>query len=206
MVKISRLLDLSMKRLSAIELSILHGCKIESRTLCGRHIKITVDGGNIFLTNCKIEDNVHFTIQGEGYGKISVGDKTIVRPYCFFDSWDGAKISIGAHNWVNMFTRITSRNLVKIGSYCFIGEGVSIHDYNHLYSNAKITIKEQGMEDKEVIIGDDCMIGAKVTIVAGVRIEDGAVIGANAVVTRDIPKNAIAMGIPAEIVGYRGEG
>lgn len=206
MVKITKLLDLSTKRLSALELSLLHGCKIESRTFCGRHIKIRVDDGKIFLKNCKIEDHVYFTIEGKGHGKISIGEKTLVRPYCFFDSWDGAKISIGARNWINMYTRITSRNLVVIGSNCFIGEGVSIHDYNHIYTDPKTTIKEQGMEDKEVIIGDDCMIGTKATIIAGCTIEDGAVIGANAVVTKNIPKNAIAMGIPAEVVGYRGEG
>jgi acetyltransferase-like isoleucine patch superfamily enzyme len=56
---------------------------------------------------------------------------------------------------------------------------------------------------KKIIIRDDVWIGSGAKILAGVKINQGAVIGANAVVTKDIPQNAIAVGVPAKVIKYR---
>ena len=116
----------------------------------------------------------------------------------------------------------------KIGRYCSIGRYVKtnlgIHPYTYphvstspaFYSVAKqnggtftntqryIEFKYADNENKfSVIIGNDCWIGENVFLVGGVTINDGAVILAGAVVTKDIPAYAIAGGIPAKIVRYR---
>lgn len=66
-----------------------------------------------------------------------------------------------------------------------------------------LTIREQPAEIGEVTIGNDVWIGAGAKILANVHIGDGAVIGSNAVVTSDIPANAIAVGVPAKVIRYR---
>lgn len=57
----------------------------------------------------------------------------------------------------------------------------------------------------DVIIGNDCWIGYKVSLVSGVKIEDGAVVLSHAFVTKDVPPYAIVGGVPAKIIGYRYE-
>ena len=62
---------------------------------------------------------------------------------------------------------------------------------------------KQGMREAEVIIGNDVWIGMRSIIMPGVKIGDGAVIGAGAVVTKDVPDYAIVGGVPARIIKYR---
>jgi maltose O-acetyltransferase len=89
---------------------------------------------------------------------------------------------------------------VTIGNSCIFGEGVSIHDENHRISRVGEADALQGFETKPIVIGDNVWIGAKATILPGVHIGDHAVIGANAVVTHDVPPYALAVGVPAHVV------
>ncbi len=72
----------------------------------------------------------------------------------------------------------------------------AFHDYNNRPMNTRTLYKP-------VVIGSDVWFGIGATVLAGVHIEDGAVIGAHALVTKDVPANAIVMGIPGKVVGYR---
>jgi acetyltransferase-like isoleucine patch superfamily enzyme len=64
-------------------------------------------------------------------------------------------------------------------------------------------IMDQPTSEADVVIGDDVWLGVRATVVAGVRIGDGAVVAAGAVVTRDVPSGAIVAGVPAKVIGYR---
>jgi len=91
---------------------------------------------------------------------------------------------------------------VVIGDKSMISPGTFITSSNHGI-RAEIPMKEQPGDEKDVIIGSDVWVGANCIILPGVTINDGAVIGAGSVVTKDIPENAIAMGNPALVVKYR---
>lgn len=106
----------------------------------------------------------------------------------------------------------------QIGKFCSISWGITIgpgnHNYNRISShdflyNNFYNIKDKNNDDEydrfgdECIIGNDVWIGANSTILRGVEISDGAVIGANTIVTKDIPPYAIVFGNPAKIVKYR---
>ena len=64
-------------------------------------------------------------------------------------------------------------------------------------------MKHQEHHKESILIEDDVWIGAQVTILKGVNVRKGAVIGAGSVVTKDVPKNAVVVGNPAKIVKYR---
>lgn len=94
---------------------------------------------------------------------------------------------------------------VRIGARCLLAELVSVRDHDHAFDDRDTPVADQGRVTAPVRIGDDVWIGAKATVLRGVTIGSGSVIGANAVVTRDVPAGSIAVGVPARVVGRRGD-
>lgn len=98
------------------------------------------------------------------------------------------------------------RGKVIIGNDVMIGQECLIYTSNHEFSSIDRPMRLQGMQPEEpVVIGNDVWIGGRVTILPGVHVGDGCIIGANAVVTKDIPNYAIVGGNPAKIIRYRNE-
>jgi acetyltransferase-like isoleucine patch superfamily enzyme len=96
---------------------------------------------------------------------------------------------------------------VTIGDDTIIGPGLCIMAGDHEFRSAGISFRDSRRGRNEpVVIRRNVWIGARVTILKGVTIGDAAVIGAGAVVTSDIPPYAIALGVPARVVGWRFEG
>jgi len=92
---------------------------------------------------------------------------------------------------------------IKIGHNVLIGQSVNIHSEQHVFKDASVPIRLQGITHQGVVIEDDVWIGSKATILDGVTIGRGSVVGAGAVVTRSIPPYSIAVGVPAKVIGVR---
>lgn len=107
---------------------------------------------------------------------------------------DDSGIGIGA--WIGRGT--------TIGSHVMMGPEVMVFTTNHRTRRVDVPIMTQGMEpDRPVTIGDDVWIGARAILLPGVTVHSHSVVGAGAVVTRDIPSGVIAAGNPARVVKYR---
>ena len=120
----------------------------------------------------------------------------------YLGCWPNGRITIGDNTYVGRGSIILGHCSVTIGGDCLIAPGCHITDVNHGIEAGKL-IREQALESQPVRIGNDVWFGAGCSVVPGVTIGDGAVVGARAVVTRDIPPNAIAVGVPAEVIRYR---
>ena len=93
---------------------------------------------------------------------------------------------------------------VIIGDDVMMGPECIIYTRNHAYLDTTIPMRQQGFSEiKEVTIDDDVWIGGRVIILPGVHIGKGAIIGAGAVVTKDVPEYAVVGGNPARILKYR---
>lgn len=93
---------------------------------------------------------------------------------------------------------------VSIGNHVMMGQDCLIYTENHNYDRIDYTIDQQGYQkSRPVIIGNDVWIGGRVTILPGVSVGNGAILGAGAVVTHDVPAYAIVGGNPAKIIKYR---
>jgi acetyltransferase-like isoleucine patch superfamily enzyme len=92
---------------------------------------------------------------------------------------------------------------VEIGDSALIADGVYISDFDHNFTDLTRPIKDQGIAKSRVRIERDVWLGTKVTVCRGVMIGEGAVVGANAVVTRDLPPYAVAVGVPARVMKDR---
>lgn len=144
----------------------------------------------------------------EGYNKIG--------PNCFFSGKMGIGSYIAEHSLIEgKIGRYTS-----IAPYCQIVTGVHPFSYpfastspmffslakqtGHTFADKQNFTEFRYAEDNyPVVIGNDCWIGQRATIISGITIHDGAMILAGAVVTKDVPPYAIVGGVPAKILRYR---
>ena len=115
-----------------------------------------------------------------------------------------SKLSIGDNSGVGVRSRISGP--VTIGDNVMMGRECFILTRNHAFDRMDIPMCEQGFqEDRPVVIGNDVWIGHRVTILPGSRIEDGAIIGAGAVVSGTIPAYTIVGGVPAKVIRKRSQ-
>lgn len=112
-------------------------------------------------------------------------------------------LTMGSRNFFNRNVKIVCFDKIEIGSDCLIADSVHMYDHDHRFNELGPLIREQGYVTKPIRIGNNVWIGAKATILKGVTIHDGAIIGANAVVTRDVPANMIVAGNPAVELKFR---
>lgn len=151
----------------------------------GRHCNLVVDSSSKVI------------FEGEAYFETHI----IIR--CL----DGSNIQLGKGIFIGDYSTIrASKNAyIKIGNDTMISQGVKLISTNHAYINKDILIKNQDIieQKKNITIGDDCWLGAGSVVLPGVNIGNGVVVGANSVVTKDVPEYAIVLGSPAIIKGYR---
>ena len=112
------------------------------------------------------------------------------------------KIVIGANTYVNRYTIFDAHRQLHVGERVMIGPHCYFTDADHS-TGPESSVQAQPMRHKPLIIEDEVWIGAHVTVLPGVRIGKGAVLGAGSVVTRDIPSMAVAIGSPARVIRYR---
>lgn len=126
----------------------------------------------------------------------SVGEGTEVRPPLRVDY--GFNIHIGSHTFINFGLTALDPVEIRIGDHCQIGPNVNILTPTHPIDPAP---RRAGVEAAEpIVIGNNVWLGGNVTICPGVSIGDNSVIGAGAVVTRDIPAGVVAVGNPARVL------
>jgi acetyltransferase-like isoleucine patch superfamily enzyme len=192
---------------------ILRGltCKIwfgKSKGLifCGKNVK--VKHGNLLKAgeNLILEDNAFLNaLSASGIelgNNVTIGRNSILICTGVIKN-KGVGIKIGDNTGINAHAYLGGQGGIAIGSNVIIGPYVKIFSENHIFANPTIPIKQQGESRKGVVIQDNCWIGAGVTILDGVTIESGVVVAAGAVVTRSIPANTVAGGIPAQIIKSR---
>ena len=136
--------------------------------------------------NVKIGDNTRIlctgTIKNIGKG-FKIGNNCGVGENCFFGSAGG----------------------IEIGNDVIMGQEVRFHSENHNYNDLNILIREQGVTNKGIKIGNNCWIGAGVVFLDGAELEDGCVVAANSVVNKKFKENSIIAGVPAKKINERGK-
>lgn len=148
-----------------------------------------------------------------GYGvkivgkNIKIGNRAEIMPYSMIVSLYNGKIEIGSGSTISMFSRIGCVGYIKIGTDVAMGPNCFIADFNHEYKDISKPIKRQGRNFKAQVnnkpninIGDGSWLGTHVVIAGNINIGKHCVIGANSVVTKDIPDYCVAVGSPAKII------
>jgi acetyltransferase-like isoleucine patch superfamily enzyme len=112
-------------------------------------------------------------------------------------------VSIGAKSVLGQECTISAYRHVSIGRDCIIADKVMMIDFDHGMVEVERTIREQGIYKREVRVGHNVWIGYGACLLRGVTVGDNSVIGTSAVVTSDVPDNAVVGGIPARLIRMR---
>ena len=135
-------------------------------------------------------------------GTIHVGRGCEIHDGARLETWGGS-IELQENTFVGPYAVIYGHGGVRIGKGCLISMHCRILSSNHTIPPVGIPIRSMPDVLQPTVIEDDVWLGAGATVLAGVRLHQGAIIGAGAVVTHDIPANAIALGVPARVIRYR---
>ena len=130
---------------------------------------------------CRIGNAVLDTLGGNG--RIEIGDGSIVSA--------GAELL--CHH----------RSTIRIGRSVLLARHAGAVTGGHVFDDPDATILSQGICTADITVEDDCWIGYRAVLLPGVRIGRGTVVGAGSVVTRDLPENVVAGGVPATVIGNR---
>ena len=134
-------------------------------------------------------------------GRLELGEHVHFEPGVWLTSQAPGRIRIGGGSFLNLGVQVAALELVDIGEHCMFANGCFITDSDHRFDDPHRPVPWQGFTSKgPTRVGDNVWCGANVVITSGVTVGERCVIGANSVVTRDLPPFSIAVGSPARIV------
>jgi acetyltransferase-like isoleucine patch superfamily enzyme len=172
----------------------LFGHKVLHRGSYGR--KIHLDGPAFLGRGLKIEIGPLAHLYLDRWCWIGGGTK--LRAH-------GGFIRIGSKSVLGEEITFSAYEEISIGRECVIADRVMFIDFDHRIEDVEQAIRKQGLYSKPVRVGNNVWIGYGACILRGVTIGDNAVIGTNAVVTKDVPPNAVVGGVPARVLRMRDE-
>ena len=114
-------------------------------------------------------------------GEVRIGDKTVLGQEC----------------------TISAYQHVSIGEQCIVADRVMMIDFDHNVAEVERPIRRQGIYKRDVRVGNNVWIGYGAQILRGATVGDNAIVGASAIVTRDVPANAVVAGSPARVIRMR---
>lgn len=133
-------------------------------------------------------------------GRLEIGPHAYFEPGVWLTS-DTGRIGIGGGSLLNLNVMLAAVERVEIGEHCMLANGCVLTDGDHRFDDPSTPVPWQGFTSKgPVVLGDNVWLGAHVVVTSGVTIGRRAVIGANSVVTSDIPEFSVAAGAPARVL------
>lgn len=160
---LKKFIDMQRKNLNTIRL--LGKLKAKKRVFFGKKVDVSIRNS----------------------GEITIKEHSSIGAYSGLASV-GGKICIGERTFINCYADIVCHEMICIGNHCAIGPRVTIYDHDHRFGKDGV---EKGFKKTKIVIGDNCWIGANVTILRGTIIGKNCVIGAGCVVKGEIPDNTL---------------
>jgi acetyltransferase-like isoleucine patch superfamily enzyme len=173
---------------------------------------------------CFIEKGVRWQVPG----RVFLGRRVMVGENCFIDAnsltsrivleddvWlsrgcyvvagPGVEIKVGQQAYIGHRCLLYGHGGIRIGRDVLLANDVQLICGNHTFARRDVPIRSQPTEERPIVIEDDVWLGASAIVLGGVTVGQGSVVGAGAVVTQSLPPYSIARGVPARVVGVRGD-
>jgi len=134
-------------------------------------------------------------------GRLEVGRHTVLEPGVWITAPGDARVRIGEGCFLNLGVMVASMRLVEIGDHCMLANGCLVTDADHRFDDLERPVTWQGFTSRgPTRLGANVWLGANVVVTSGVTIGERCVVGANSVVTRDLPARTVAAGAPARVL------
>ena len=133
-----------------------------------------------------------------GGGRLVIGAGTQIDRHALLRVLEG-RLEIGPGGHVGRGAVLVAREAIVIGRDVLIAEHVTLRDQDHRFGMDPPTARS-GFLTAPIRLGDNVWLGAKVTVLKGVTIGNNVIVGANSVVSRDLPDNVVAVGAPARVI------
>ncbi|HEY2160279.1 MAG TPA: acyltransferase [Solirubrobacteraceae bacterium] len=156
--------------------------------------RLRTDGLCFVCPGVKLEIGKHATLTLGRWSWIGHGCKIRVHE---------GEVEIGAKSVLGQECTISAFQHVSIGRECIVADRVMLIDFDHGVVEVERPIRLQGIYKRDVNVGHNTWIGYGACVLRGVIVGDNAVIGTSAVVTTDVPDNAVVAGIPARVIRMR---
>ncbi|MCC7308878.1 MAG: acyltransferase [Acidobacteria bacterium] len=151
-----------------------------------KYPNIRINYGSYISKGCQImcSDNSEMVLKN-----VHVTQNVVLR------ADDGGVLRI-SETYIGYGCVIAASEYIEINEHCEIAEMVVIRDQDHIFGTGEL-LSDSGLKTSPITIGRNVWLGAKATILKGTQVGDNAVIAAHAVVTKDVPANHLALGVPA---------
>lgn len=167
---------------------------VRRRALTAAGWRWQTDGPLFLGRRLEIEVGRHGRLRFGGF--VWLGNGTKIRCH-------EGEVEIGAKTVFGQDCAISAYQRVRIGEQCVIADQAKFIDFDHRTAEVERPIRRQGIYKRDVEVGSNVWIGYAACILRGVRVGDNAIVGANAVVTEDVPANAVVGGVPARLIRMR---
>lgn len=180
--------------------------------LHGRRPGLVFFGRGVRLVNARalrlgrwVQIGEHALLSAVGTEGLTIGDNCSIGAFSriavatTFNNL-GLRIRIGRNVGIGEFAHLGGAGGLEIGDDCIVGSYFSCHPENHNFGDIERLIRSQGVTRQGIVVERNCWIGAKVTICDGVRVGEGSVIAAGAVLTRSTPPFSVVAGVPARVI------
>ncbi len=156
--------------------------------------RLQTDGICFICPKVKLEIGPHATLK--------IGRWAWIGHACKIRVHEG-EVSIGAKTVIGQECTISAFQHVSIGRECIIADRVMLIDFDHGVTEVERPIRLQGIYKRDVRIGNNVWMGYGACVLRGVSVGDNAIIGTSAVVTKEVPANAVVAGSPANVIRMR---
>lgn len=179
-----------------------HNVRFGKGLTCDQIPRIFVDKNAQLL----IEENVQFRkgveIRVHGDSKMNIGSRVKIDRGVRLLSANKAVLSVGNRTAIGLYSVFNGGDDITLGEACLISGFVYLQTSMHSHKKGAF-IKDQGYSHSPVTLGDDVWLGAHAVVLPGCKLDNGAVVGSNAVVTKSVESNVISAGVPAKLIGTR---
>lgn len=168
--------------------------------------KATIHHNNLQLNAGVFIDDRVLIYQDRDGGPVELDSNVLIYRDSIIQTGAGGSVTIGEWSSLQPRCQLSAyKGSIHIGCDVLIAPGCAFYPYDHGILSGEL-IRRQPLQTRGgITIDDDAWLGVGVTVLDGVRIGKGAVIGAGSIVTHDIPDDAIAVGVPARVLKRRSE-